>query len=104
MAEAASNSGINANMLSGWKREIGGDRNGEAQTGSNASFQAELKRLPKENKRLKMEREIQKRGCLLRSLGPRLPAKEKIKIKMICLFHHQASAFLLKLQTMIHRS
>ncbi len=59
-AEAGRNLGVNPNLLSKWKREIeevGGD------PGSTVTMQAELKRLRKENKRLKMEREILKKAA-----------------------------------------
>ena len=59
-AEAGRNLGVNPNQLSRWKREIDGD-NGDP--GSTASLQAELKRLRKENKRLKLEREILKKAA-----------------------------------------
>ena len=59
-AEAGRNLGVNPNLLSRWRREVeedGGD------SGSTVSLQAELKRLRKENKRLKMEREILKKAA-----------------------------------------
>ena len=59
-AEAGRNLGVNPNQLSRWKREIeedGGD------PGSTVSLQAELKRLRKENKQLKLEREILKKAA-----------------------------------------
>ncbi|MCB2182145.1 MAG: transposase [Desulfobulbaceae bacterium] len=59
-AEAGRNLGVNSNLLSRWKREIeedGGDY------GNTASLQAELKHLRKENKQLKMEREILKKAA-----------------------------------------
>ena len=62
LAEAARNLGINVNMLSRWKRELQGDGEIDTTPGNTALLQAELKRLRKENKRLKMEREILKKA------------------------------------------
>jgi transposase len=59
-AEAGRNLGVNPNQLSRWKREIEED-NGDPS--SAASLQSELKRLRKENKRLKLEREILKKAA-----------------------------------------
>lgn len=59
-AEAGRNLGVNPNQLSRWKREIEEDI---GDPGSTASLQAELKRLRKENKRLKLEREILKKAA-----------------------------------------
>ena len=59
-AEAGRNLGVNPNQLSRWKREIEED-NGDPS--STASLQSELKRLRKENKRLKLEREILKKAA-----------------------------------------
>jgi len=58
ITDAARNLGINENMLGRWKREIegGGEESPGLQSGQ--VVQAELNRLRKENKRLKMEREI----------------------------------------------
>ena len=63
ISEAARNLGINENMLGRWKREI--DGGGEEAAGSvgGPAMQAELNRLRKENKRLKMEREILKKAA-----------------------------------------
>ena len=63
VTEAARNLGINENMLGRWKRELEGG--GESATGLQGGMvmQAELKRLRKENKRLKMEREILKKAA-----------------------------------------
>jgi len=63
IAEAARNLGINATMLSRWKREQG--KHGEHAfpgTGNMTPEQAELHRLQKENKRLRMERDILKKA------------------------------------------
>jgi len=63
VAEAARNLGINANMLSRWKREH--ERHGEDAfpgTGKITPEQAELHRLRSENKRLRMERDILKKA------------------------------------------
>ena len=59
-AEAGRNLGVNPNLLSRWKREFEGV---EIDSGSAAALQAELKRLRKENKRLKLEREILKKAA-----------------------------------------
>ena len=59
-AEAGRNLGVNPNLLSRWKREF---ERIEIDPGSAASMQAELKQLRKENKRLKMEREILKKAA-----------------------------------------
>ena len=63
IAEAARNLGVNVNMLGRWKREVEGG--GEAVPGlqGGAAMQTELTRLRKENKRLKMEREILKKAA-----------------------------------------
>ena len=79
LAEAGRNLGLNANMLGRWKREIEGGVGDEASPGHAVSIQAELKRLRKENKQLKLEREILKKaaaffakeqGCGIHSLIP----------------------------------
>ena len=59
-AEAGRNLGVNPNLLSRWKREFEGV---EIDPGGAAAMQAELKRLRKENKRLKLEREILKKAA-----------------------------------------
>jgi transposase len=59
-AEAGRNLGVNPNLLSRWKREFEGV---EIDPGSAAAMQAELKQLRKENKRLKLEREILKKAA-----------------------------------------
>ena len=63
ITEAARNLGINATMLGRWKREIEGG--GEDASGSQGGvvMQAEVRRLRKENNRLKMEREILKKAA-----------------------------------------
>jgi len=63
VAEAARNLGINAAMLSRWKREQ--ERHGEQAfpgAGNMTPERAELHRLQKENKRLRMERDILKKA------------------------------------------
>jgi len=62
-AEAGRNLGVNPNLLSRWKRDIEGDLNGDLSPASAVSAQAELKRLRKKNKQLKMEREILKKAA-----------------------------------------
>jgi len=63
ITEAARNLGVNENMLGRWKRETEGV--GEAPPGlqSGMAMQSELNHLRKENKRLKMEREILKKAA-----------------------------------------
>jgi transposase len=63
VSEAARNLGVHPNMLSRWKREILGDDESYSGTGNLNGVQAELQRLRKENKRLKMEREILKKAA-----------------------------------------
>lgn len=60
MAEASRNLGLNANMLTRWKRQMEED---EGHSENSVTVQAELKRLHKENKQLKMEREILKKAA-----------------------------------------
>ncbi len=63
ITEAARNLGVNKNLLGRWKREIeGGEDVPGLKLGS--VIQAELNRLRKENKRLKMEREILKKAAV----------------------------------------
>jgi len=63
VTEAARNLGINENMLGRWKREFEGGGEGTSGLQGRTVMQAELKRLRKENKRLKMEREILKKAA-----------------------------------------
>jgi len=63
ISEAARNLGIHANLLGRWKREYEDGGNGSSDTGSAVAMRAELNRLRKENKRLKMEREILKKAA-----------------------------------------
>jgi transposase len=58
-AEAGRNLGVNPNVLSRWKKEI----EVGLSPASSVSVQSELKRLRKENKRLRMEREILKKAA-----------------------------------------
>jgi transposase len=62
-AEVGRNLGVNPNLLSRWKRDVEGDSNADLSPASAVSIQAELKRLRKENKQLKMEREILKKAA-----------------------------------------
>jgi transposase len=59
-SEAGRNLGVSPNLLSKWKREIEDDGD---DPGSTFTMQVELKRLRKENKRLKIEREILKKAA-----------------------------------------
>lgn len=63
IAEAARNLGVNENVLGRWKRDM--ERVGEESFGLQGGtvVQGELNRLRKENKRLKMEREILKKAA-----------------------------------------
>ena len=63
ITEAARNLGVNENMLGRWKREVEGGGEGFQGSLGGATLQAELNRLRKENKRLKMEREILKKAA-----------------------------------------
>ena len=63
ISEAARNLGIHANLLGRWKKEIQGGNEEDWATDSAKAMQAELNRLRKENKRLKMEREILKKAA-----------------------------------------
>lgn len=54
VAEAARNLGISSGLLGCWKREYEHSEGDGLTGGSSVSLQAELKRLRKENKQLKM--------------------------------------------------
>jgi len=63
ITEAARNLGVNENVLGRWKREIEGVGEDTPGLQGGAAIQAELNHLRKENKRLKMEREILKKAA-----------------------------------------
>ena len=63
ISEAARNLGINENMLGRWKREAEGGVEGGSSPNGTKTIQVELNRLRKENKRLRMEREILKKAA-----------------------------------------
>ena len=63
IAEAARNLGVNSSMLGRWKREIEGTVEDTCGSQGGVAMKAELRRLRKENKRLKMEREILKKAA-----------------------------------------
>ena len=63
VAEASRNLGVNANMLGRWKRDIESGSVKDATISDGVSIQDELKRLRKENKQLKLEREILKKAA-----------------------------------------
>lgn len=62
ISEAARNLGIHENLLGRWKRDLSNLESGSLSGDSPAALKAELVRLRKENKRLKMEREILKKA------------------------------------------
>ncbi len=60
-ADAGRNLGLNPNLISRWKRDLeGGDI--EMSPAQMVAMKSELRELRKENKRLKMEREILKKA------------------------------------------
>jgi len=63
ISEASRNLGIHANLLGRWKKEIEGGSEEDLAPDSAKAMQTELNRLRKENKRLKMEREILKKAA-----------------------------------------
>ncbi len=63
ISEAAKNLGIHPNLLGRWKRELEGCDSDNDNTTSSATLRAELNRLRKENKQLKLEREILKKAA-----------------------------------------
>ena len=63
ISEASRNLGIHANLLGRWKREYEDGGRGGSDSESSVGMRAELNRLRKENKRLKMEREILKKAA-----------------------------------------
>ena len=63
VSEAARNLGVHANLLGRWKRDYEDDGNAALHSDSSVAMRAELNRLRKENKRLKMEREILKKAA-----------------------------------------
>ncbi len=63
ITEAAKNLGVHPNQLGRWKREFESENPGNENSASSATLRAELNRLRKENKQLKMEREILKKAA-----------------------------------------
>lgn len=63
ISEASRNLGINANLLGRWKREFEDVEGNDSNPSGMVAIHSELKRLRKENKRLKMEREILKNAA-----------------------------------------
>lgn len=63
VAEAARNLGVNATMLGRWKKEIEHSEDETGAAGNSTLLQAEINRLRKENKQLKLEREILKKAA-----------------------------------------
>ena len=63
IAETGRNLDVHPNLLSKWKKEIEEISGVRLSSASIVSIQSELKHLRKENKRLKMEREILKKAA-----------------------------------------
>ncbi|MFQ5543822.1 MAG: transposase [Nitrospiria bacterium] len=63
ICEAARNLGVNPALLGRWKREMDMNRSASPGSVSMMNMQAELIHLRKENKRLKLEREILKKAA-----------------------------------------
>ncbi len=63
LAEAGRNLGIHVNVLGRWKRNIQSGGQDGVPHNSAVSIKDELKQLRKENKRLKLEREILKKAA-----------------------------------------
>ena len=63
ISEAARNLGVHPNLLGKWKREYEDGAKDGSGTGDVVTMKAELNRLRKENKRLKLEREILKKAA-----------------------------------------
>lgn len=59
ISEASRNLGVHPSVLGRWKRDLEDDAGGAGQKG----LQEELSRLRRENKRLRMEREILKKAA-----------------------------------------
>ena len=64
ISEAARNLGIHENLLGKWKRDFSDSTTDSLSSDSPAALKAELTRLRKENKQLKMEREILKKATV----------------------------------------
>lgn len=63
LTETSRNLGIHENLLGRWKREIEGDEESPGLPQNGKAMHEELIQLRKENKRLKMEREILKKAA-----------------------------------------
>ena len=61
-ADAGRNLGLNPNLISRWKRDLEGG-NTEMSPAQMVTMKSELRELRRENKRLKMEREILKKAA-----------------------------------------